>query len=780
MAGEDKDRGVTDRLPRRGPAAPSDCDVRVTDRLPGADAARPDGERVTTRLEKPGAGPGPASIPPRQLINGRFLVEDGPLGRETGEAQVFRCRDLHSGETVAVKLYRDHIKPKEDVLASLVNLDHPGLVGLRSYGWWDNRFFEVQEFCWGGDLTAVMPLPEKSLDGFLRQIVAGLKFCHDQGVIHRDIKPQNLLFRDQDRTQVAIGDFGISSILPEGKSEQVTQTFMFFTLDYAAPEQLRLRKVGPAADFYSLGVTLIHLLSGRPPFHDLVYHEIVDAHLRGDIPRPDGLSDWRLLLLEGLLRRSPEARWGYEKVMAWLSGEPMAEEAHYDLEIPYPQLPEVRNPVRMAGRLDAFDAAAELFRGRISLWVELFDPHLAAKVVEIEEAYAERPELGVFKLKYTLDPNLPLKIMETEIFDLVGLVEAVATADRALGHELAAAWWDGFIDCWIETAFGGDRARELVEKMRKFIERRRSDAPRLGASPLLYLLDPARPFTLAPGVILEKPGDIPTLLKKDPALKDAVQFNLYSGRFELWLELCFSDAEEDRRFFKFCREELANDRLLGLQALIWRYRPTVPFKFGGELVADPRRLAALIDAGDEARLRAKRLLKSGWLRAWLIATGRLRDVAAFDQVATGDKFTEDAALEAVLHILDPDLPPPRVQVDRAAINLGVVRAGTTVDAEFFVENPGRGHLWGRVLVEGAGAELIVAPARVEGPRAKVHVTAQPPWWIKQEASRTARLVIETNGGRAEILVEFQVVPRDHEPSEGLWGRLAGLFKPKGD
>ena len=315
---------ITDRLPRK--KNESSGEGRVTDRLPADRRSDRVTERLVRSREPSGSKPGS----PRDIIDGRFQIEAGPLGKETGEAQVYKCRDLAAGETAAVKLYKPHIKPRKTFWPVWSISTIPAWSACAHTDGGGGRFYEVQEFCQGGDMTEIAPLSEERLNGYLGQIVQGLKFCHDQGVIHRDIKPQNLLFRDRERTQVAIGDFGISSVLPEGKSEQVTQTFMFFTLDYAAPEQLRLRKVGPAADFYSLGITVLFLLFGRSPFEGLVYHEIVDVHLRGAVPRPPGLSEWLELLLEGLLRRSPETRWGYEKVMAWLSGEPIIEEAHFD------------------------------------------------------------------------------------------------------------------------------------------------------------------------------------------------------------------------------------------------------------------------------------------------------------------------------------------------------------------------------------------------------------------------------------------------------------------
>ena len=435
----------------------------------------------------------------------------------------------------------------------------------------------------------------------------------------------------------------------------------------------------------------------------------------------------------------------------------------------------------MARHLDEFDAAAELFRGRISLWVELFDPILAAKVSQIEENFSEQPELGVFKLKYTLDPNLPLTVHEAEFYDLAGLAEALESADRHIELELARLFWGGMMDCWIEASFGGPKALELAETIRSYIVRRKSEEARLGALPLLFLIDPGRSFRLADDVILQKPGDIPKLLKNDPSLKEAIQFNLYSGRFEAWLELCFSDADKDIAFFRYCREQLANDRLLGLQALVWRYSPGAAFKFAGQLVREPRSLAALIDAGEETKQAAKGVVKSGRLRTWLFSSGMLKDPEAFDRLARSEALNEDAALESILHILDPDLPNPEIRVDSVEIYLGLVRAGEKESAEFMVENVGRGHMWGRIMVEGAGAELIVAPARVEGRLTKINVTAEPPWWMKQQTTRKAKIIIETNGGRAEVDVEYQVVPYDFEPkSEGLWDRLSSLWKPRQD
>jgi len=186
----DPERAVTDRL---------DSEYRaVTDRLPGS--PRPGtGEHVTDILPRR-AGPGTGAlsrlgIGPGDLLADRYLVEQGPLAPITGEAEIFRAMDRLADEEVIIKFYLPNVVPKKEVLDRLLNLNHPHIVSLRGYGEWKGRFFEVMEVCKGGSLAGLAPYTEDQLREYLRQIITAMKYCHDQGIIHRDIKPDNIFFK---------------------------------------------------------------------------------------------------------------------------------------------------------------------------------------------------------------------------------------------------------------------------------------------------------------------------------------------------------------------------------------------------------------------------------------------------------------------------------------------------------------------------------------------------------------------------------------------------------
>lgn len=88
---------------------------------------------------------------------------------------------------MVVKLYRHNIVPKQEVLKSLLGLNHPDIVSIKDYGSWTGRFHDAMEYCEGGSMADVMPLSEQQLHGHIGQIINALSYCHRQGIIHRDI-----------------------------------------------------------------------------------------------------------------------------------------------------------------------------------------------------------------------------------------------------------------------------------------------------------------------------------------------------------------------------------------------------------------------------------------------------------------------------------------------------------------------------------------------------------------------------------------------------------------
>lgn len=243
------------------PSSSSGSQERVTKRF--------DEDRATKQFEESKAAPRGEYIPDGEIIAEKYRIL-GQLG-ESGQAELYRCLDEVKNEIVVIKLYK-RFSPKEDVIKRLKGMHHPDLVHIEKYDSWAGRFYEVMEYCEGGSMAENMPYDETDLRNYLEEIIEGLNYCHTQGIIHRDIKPANLLLRTPSKQDVVITDFGISSIVESVPIDQMsgfTKTFGLRTQEYSAPELFGQGAISPKTDYYSLGITLMHLLEGRLPFDDI-------------------------------------------------------------------------------------------------------------------------------------------------------------------------------------------------------------------------------------------------------------------------------------------------------------------------------------------------------------------------------------------------------------------------------------------------------------------------------------------------------------------------------
>jgi serine/threonine protein kinase len=159
-------------------------------------------------------------------------------------------------------------------MQAVAQLSHPNIVSSFSDEAIGNAHFFAMEFVEGTDLNRMVqlsgPLPVPLACDFIRQASLGLQHAHEQGLIHRDIKPGNLVQLAGTQT-IKVLDFGLARLHrgqgPSQPTELTAQGVMMGTADYIAPEQARdARSVDHRADIYSLGCTFYHLLAGHPPF----------------------------------------------------------------------------------------------------------------------------------------------------------------------------------------------------------------------------------------------------------------------------------------------------------------------------------------------------------------------------------------------------------------------------------------------------------------------------------------------------------------------------------
>lgn len=236
---------------------------------------------------------------------------EGVAGRG-GMGMVYRATDPALDRTVALKLiapelarspgFRRRFTTESRVAASI---DHPNVVPIYAAGEHDGNLFLAMRFVEGADLRAEIeaegPLPLDLVSRIASQVGSALDVAHDDGLVHRDVKPANILLTP--REHVYLTDFGLSKRLhPEGDE---TETGQFFgTLNYVSPEQIRGEGVDQRADIYALGCVLFNALAGQVPFPVTGREAKLWAHVSEQPPRLSSIRDGTPSALDAALARA--------------------------------------------------------------------------------------------------------------------------------------------------------------------------------------------------------------------------------------------------------------------------------------------------------------------------------------------------------------------------------------------------------------------------------------------------------------------------------------------
>ena len=223
---------------------------------------------MTSRTDKP------ASAAERtRVVMGRYRLDER-LGIG-GSAEVWRARDEQLSRLVAVKLLHPHLLPDEASrrrfeaeARAASGLSHPGIVSVYDLEATPHGSAIVFELVEGESLAARLArdgaLPDREAAAVAAQVADALYHAHQRGVIHRDVKPGNILLTTDGRARLV--DFGIARSLQEGNANLTATGTIMGTLRYMAPEQLMGEPVTPRTDVYAVGAVLYEMLTGRPPF----------------------------------------------------------------------------------------------------------------------------------------------------------------------------------------------------------------------------------------------------------------------------------------------------------------------------------------------------------------------------------------------------------------------------------------------------------------------------------------------------------------------------------
>ncbi len=227
----------------------------------------------------------------KKILNNRYELEQ-KIG-EGGMARVYRGRDLRLNRQVAIKTLHEHYAADLTFLQrfhheaqAAAGLRHPCIVNVYDVGQDGDIHYIVMEYIEGSDLKSLIlrngPLPIDHAVAIAEDVAEGLEAAHRMGMVHRDVKPQNILVSPSG--EVKITDFGIAK---SSLSTALTETGVTFgTADYLSPEQARGFSATPRSDIYALGVTLYEMLTGRLPFTGENAVAVAMQHVSAEPPPP--------------------------------------------------------------------------------------------------------------------------------------------------------------------------------------------------------------------------------------------------------------------------------------------------------------------------------------------------------------------------------------------------------------------------------------------------------------------------------------------------------------
>lgn len=205
------------------------------------------------------------------LLNKKEYEILGLISKSSGEAVIYKASEVSSGQVRVLKIYRNLSKkqePNAKALKKILLIEDEDVLCLYDFGTGDKKFaekhcFEVSDFAKGGDLLSVKDFKAKYTTTFLRsnvipEIFNGIKRLHRAGIIHCDLKPQNVFYLDENQTDLVIGDYG--SAKTKDHTEEMDMVSQVIGTRYYMPSEQGQLIVSEKNDYYSFGMVLLHLL----------------------------------------------------------------------------------------------------------------------------------------------------------------------------------------------------------------------------------------------------------------------------------------------------------------------------------------------------------------------------------------------------------------------------------------------------------------------------------------------------------------------------------------
>jgi serine/threonine-protein kinase len=297
------------------------------------------------------------------------LAPGSPLGPYTilerigrgGMATIYKAYQPALERNVAIKVLPDHLADEPGFrqrfhleAVAVGRLRHPNILTIHDHGEQDGQTYIVSEFIEGGTLRDLLgkPLPTTDVVRLLAPVASALDYAHSMGVVHRDVKPTNILI-GKDGAPV-LSDFGLARMM-ESKERLTVSGMILGTPEYMAPEQCEGEEPRAAADIYSLGVVAYEMLTGRVPFSAATPAAVIIAQIQSELPLPRSINpNLPPRVEEALLKvlaKAPEVRFATATEMVdaiRAASKPVESAAPARMTVAASRPPQTREPRRLA------------------------------------------------------------------------------------------------------------------------------------------------------------------------------------------------------------------------------------------------------------------------------------------------------------------------------------------------------------------------------------------------------------------------------------------------
>ena len=425
------------------------------------------------------------------------------LSDNSGEAQVFLVR--RDGNDYVLKVYYPTFNVKKPLLKVIANINFEMIVRLYDYGkvYFDgkSRDYELMEYLRGGTLSDYcVNGDEKQFRRIALQAAAAVACCHNNMVIHKDIKPGNLFFRDEECTEVVMADFGISSLFKSDK--QTHRTSQARTPIYAAPEMYTdvidgEVEITPAVDYYSLGMTLLAIWLGQKPMNTNE-RDMMKRKSEGRLPGIKEMPERVRMIIQGLTSVNPAYRWTYTEVEQWFEGgSPEVNTASPWLKYKSFVVDPDRNLVaenvhELIPLLMENESIARgyLYSGRITQWLEVSGNNKLSTLIKdiVTNRYAHDQQAGLMAAVYAMEPTYPYKDLHGNLCDDV---RSIVISLMKYSEEYAITLRNPNDSLWLYVE---SHSQCNVARMRDYFAKKNEIDGKVAVARCVYELDDELPF----------------------------------------------------------------------------------------------------------------------------------------------------------------------------------------------------------------------------------------------------------------------------------------------